>query len=96
MSTDDTIGAERILERRGAISERERPAPAGRPTLSRTPSPNRAIIAAAGARKTQIVVDGALSDPDRRVLLDGSGLDTRLTRTHARATCGARAMGKVP
>lgn len=33
------------------------------------PSPNRAIIAAAGARKTQMVVDGALSDPDRRVLV---------------------------
>jgi DNA helicase-2/ATP-dependent DNA helicase PcrA len=33
------------------------------------PSPNRAIIAAAGARKTQMVVDGALSDPNRRVLV---------------------------
>jgi DNA helicase-2/ATP-dependent DNA helicase PcrA len=69
MSTNLTIGAERILERRGAIGERERPAPAARPTLPPTPSSNRAIIAAAGARKTQIVVDGALSDPDRRVLV---------------------------
>ena len=33
------------------------------------PSPNRAVIAAAGARKTQIVVDGALSDPECRVLV---------------------------
>jgi ATP-dependent DNA helicase UvrD/PcrA len=33
------------------------------------PSLNRAIIAAAGARKTQMVVDGALSDPERRVLV---------------------------
>jgi hypothetical protein len=33
------------------------------------PSPNKAIIAAAGARKTQMVVDGAVSDPDRRVLV---------------------------
>lgn len=33
------------------------------------PSQNKAIIAAAGARKTQMVVEGALSDPDRRVLV---------------------------
>lgn len=30
---------------------------------------NRAIVAAAGARKTQSVIDGALSDPTRRVLV---------------------------
>jgi transposase len=35
-------------------------------------------------------------DPDRLVFLDESGLDTRLTRTHARAARGKRAWGQVP
>ena len=35
-------------------------------------------------------------DPARLVFLDESGLDTRLTRTHARAPCGRRAHGKAP
>ena len=35
-------------------------------------------------------------DPDRLVFLDESGLDTRLTRTHARAPRGRRAVGRVP
>ncbi len=35
-------------------------------------------------------------DPDRLVFLDESGLDTRLTRTHARAPGGQRAVGRVP
>ena len=35
-------------------------------------------------------------DPDRLVFLDESGLDTRLTRTHARAPRGQRAVGRVP
>ena len=35
-------------------------------------------------------------DPARLVLLDESGIDTRLTRTHARAPRGRRAHGKVP
>jgi transposase len=35
-------------------------------------------------------------DPDRLVFLDESGLDTRLTRSHARAPQGQRAVGRVP
>ena len=35
-------------------------------------------------------------DPDRLVFLDESGLDTRLTRAHARAPRGRRAVGRVP
>jgi transposase len=35
-------------------------------------------------------------DPDRLVFLDESGLDTRLTRSHARAPQGRRAVGRVP
>ena len=35
-------------------------------------------------------------DPDRLVFLDESGLDTRLTRAHARAPRGQRAVGRVP
>ena len=30
---------------------------------------NRAIVASAGSRKTQLIIDGALSDPGRRVLI---------------------------
>ncbi len=35
-------------------------------------------------------------DPDRLIFLDESGLDTRLTRTRARAPGGQRAVGRVP
>ena len=35
-------------------------------------------------------------DPDRLVFVDESGLDTRLTRSHARAPRGQRAVGRVP
>jgi transposase len=35
-------------------------------------------------------------DPRRLVFLDESGIDTRMTRTHARAPRGQRASGKVP
>ena len=35
-------------------------------------------------------------DPRRLIFLDGSGVDTRLTRSHARAASGQRAVGKVP
>lgn len=35
-------------------------------------------------------------DPSRLVCLDESGIDTRLTRTHARAARGERAHGTVP
>lgn len=35
-------------------------------------------------------------DPDHLVFLDESGLDTRLTRSHARAPQGQRAAGRVP
>src|SRR3954447_8436818 len=35
-------------------------------------------------------------DPDHLVFLDESGLDTRLTRSHARAPRGQRAVGRVP
>jgi transposase len=38
----------------------------------------------------------AALDPKRLVFLDESGIDTRLTRTHARAARGKRALGKVP
>jgi transposase len=34
--------------------------------------------------------------PERLVFLDESGIDTRLTRTHARAPCGERAVGHAP
>jgi transposase len=34
-------------------------------------------------------------DPRRLVFLDGSGIDTRLTRAHGRAPRGRRAVGKV-
>src|SRR3954462_15030064 len=34
--------------------------------------------------------------PERLVFLDESGIDTRLTRTHARAVRGKRALGTVP
>ena len=35
-------------------------------------------------------------DPQHLVFLDESGIDTRLTRSHARAVRGERAVGKVP
>ena len=35
-------------------------------------------------------------DPRRLVFLDESGVDTRMTRTHARARSGRRAPGRVP
>ena len=35
-------------------------------------------------------------DPRRLVFLDETGIDTRLTRAHARAARGRRALGKVP
>ena len=35
-------------------------------------------------------------DPRRLIFLDESGIDTRLTRSHARAAPGERAVGKVP
>jgi hypothetical protein len=35
-------------------------------------------------------------DPRRLIFLDESGTDTRMTRAHARAAPGARAVGKVP
>jgi transposase len=40
--------------------------------------------------------DLAGAAPERLVFLDESGLDTRLTRTHARAPRGKRAVGRVP
>jgi transposase len=40
--------------------------------------------------------DLAELDPGRLVFLDESGVDTRLTRTYARAAPGQRAVGKVP
>ena len=35
-------------------------------------------------------------DPERLVFVDETGIDTRMTRTHARAARGRRAFGKVP
>jgi hypothetical protein len=35
-------------------------------------------------------------DPERSIFIDGSGFDTRLTRTHARAPRGQRAPGAAP
>ena len=35
-------------------------------------------------------------DPGRLVLIDETGIDTRMTRAHARAARGQRATGKVP
>ena len=40
--------------------------------------------------------DLAQIDPARLVFLDESGIDTRLTRSHARAARGTRALAKVP
>ena len=40
--------------------------------------------------------EAAGTDPKRFVLLDESGFDTRLTRTHARAQRGQRAHGRAP
>ena len=56
--------------------------------------PERADVAAARAA-WQAEVMGQV-DPDRLVFLDESGLDTRLTRSHARAPAGQRAVGRVP
>lgn len=43
------------------------------------PSPkNKAIIAAAGARKTQTIIDEALADPDKRVLITTYTLENQL------------------
>lgn len=36
------------------------------------------------------------ADPQRLVFLDRSGLDTRMTRSHARAPRGRRATGRIP
>ena len=41
-------------------------------------------------------VDLAGVDPARLVFVDETGVDTRMTRTHARAERGRRAPGKVP
>ena len=38
----------------------------------------------------------AAADPRRLVFLDESGLDTRMTRSHARAPRGRRAIGRLP
>ena len=54
----------------------------------------RADVAAARAAWRAEVMGQA--DPDRLVFLDESGLDTRLTRSHARAPAGRRAVGRVP
>jgi transposase len=35
-------------------------------------------------------------DPGRLIFLDESGIDTRMARSHARASRGVRAVGKVP
>jgi transposase len=36
------------------------------------------------------------ADPRRLIFLDESGLDTRMTRSHARAPRGRRAVGRIP
>ena len=35
-------------------------------------------------------------DPARLIFIDETGIDTRMTRAHARAARGERAVGKVP
>ena len=35
-------------------------------------------------------------DPARLIFIDETGIDTRMTRTYARAARGERAVGKVP
>ena len=50
------------------------------------------LVAARAAWRVEL----ARIDPDRLVFLDESGIDTRLTRTHARAAKGERAPGRVP
>jgi transposase len=54
---------------------------------------DRADIAAARAAWREEL---ATIDPRHLVFLDESGVDTRLTRRHARAARGRRAVGKVP
>jgi transposase len=51
------------------------------------------VAAARAAWRDEVI---AAADPDRLVFLDESGLDTRLTRTHARAPRGRRAIGRIP
>jgi transposase len=50
------------------------------------------LVAERAAWRTEL----AEVDPRRLVFLDESGIDTRLTRTHARAAKGKRALGTVP
>jgi len=50
-------------------------------------------VAARGAWHAEV---RACTDPAKLVFLDESGVDTAMTRTHARAPRGRRAVGRVP
>jgi transposase len=98
----DARGARRGAARRAGGAAGQRPdrlpgAPAARAgpraKALRAAEPDRADVAAAReAWRAEL----AAVDPARLVFLDESGVDTRLTRTHARAASGRRAPGKVP
>ncbi len=58
--------------------------------MTQSPQTNRAIIAAAGARKTQEVIDRALADPGRRVLITTFTTENLAQiKSRIEARCGA-------
>ena len=65
----------------------------GAQTTLRAAEQDRAdLVAARAVGRTDL----AKVDPRRLVFLDESGIDTRLTRAHARSAKGERALGQVP
>ncbi len=65
----------------------------GAQTTLRAAEQDRAdLVAARAVWRTDL----AKVDPRRLVFLDESGIDTRLTRAHARSAKGERALGQVP
>jgi transposase len=66
---------------------------AGAQKTLRAEEQDRADLVAA---RTAWRTDLAAIDPERLVFLDESGIDTRLTRSHARAAKGKRALSKAP
>jgi transposase len=71
----------------------EEPGPRAKEKALRAAERDRADVAAARAEWR---AELAGVDPRRLVFVDESGIDTRLTRSRARAPRGRRAVGKVP
>jgi transposase len=71
----------------------EEPGPRAKEKALRAAERDRADVAAARA-KWRAELAGV--DPRRLVFVDESGIDTRMTRSRARAPRGRRAVGKVP